>query len=64
VLGSLIGLGMMAAMVQGIRNAQLTPILPSISIGITFGAMIAVCLSASVLALFRLRQLEPAMVFR
>lgn len=64
VVGSLIGLGMMAALVQGIRNAQLTPILPSISIAITFGAMIGVCLSASVLALFRLRQLEPAMVFR
>jgi putative ABC transport system permease protein len=64
IVGSLLGLGMMAALVQGIRNAQLTPILPSISVAITFGSMIAVCLSASVLALLRLRQLEPAMVFR
>ena len=55
---------MMAAMVQGIRNAQLTPILPTESIGITFALMVGVCLSASVLALLRLRQLEPAMVFR
>ncbi len=64
VVGSLIGLGMMAAMVQGIRNAQLTPILPSVSIGITLGLMVGTCLVASLLALLRLRQLEPAMVFR
>lgn len=64
VVGSLIGLGMMAALVQGIRNAQLTPILPTASIGITFVLMIGTCLLASVLALFRLRSLEPAMVFR
>lgn len=64
VVGSLIGLGMMAAMVQGIRNAQLTPILPTVSVSITFGLMIGVCLLASVLALLRLRKLEPAMVFR
>ncbi|MDP1823704.1 MAG: ABC transporter permease [Archangium sp.] len=64
VVGSLIGLGMMAALVQGIRNAQLTPILPTASIGITFALMVGVCLVASVLALLRLRQLEPAMVFR
>lgn len=64
VVGSLIGLGMMAAMVQGIRNAQLTPIVPTISIGITFALMVGVCLLASVLALLRLRKLEPAMVFR
>ena len=35
VVGSIIGLGMMAGLVQGIRNAQLTPILPTASIGIT-----------------------------
>lgn len=64
VVGSLIGLGLMAGMVQGMRNPQLTPILPSISIGITFASMAGVCVFASVLALLRLRQLEPAMVFR
>lgn len=64
VVGSLIGLGLMAAMVQGIRNAQLTPILPGLAVGITFALMIGVCLLASVLALLRLRKLEPAMVFR
>jgi putative ABC transport system permease protein len=64
LVGSLIGLGMMAGLVQGIRNAQLTPILPPEAIGITFGLMAGVCLMASVLALLRLRKLEPAMVFR
>lgn len=64
VVGSLIGLGVMAAMVQGIRNAQLTPILPTEAIGITFVLMIGTCLLASLLALLRLRRLEPAMVFR
>jgi putative ABC transport system permease protein len=64
VVGSLIGLGMMSALVQVMRNPQLTPILPHISIAITFVSMVGVCLVASVLALFRLRALEPAMVFR
>lgn len=64
VVGSVVGLGVMAAMVQGIRNAQLTPILPMIAVPITLTLMVGVCLVASVLALWRLRQLEPAMVFR
>ncbi len=64
VVGSLMGLGVIAFMVQGIRNAQLTPILPTVSVFITLGLMVGVCLFASVLALLRLRRLEPAMVFR
>lgn len=64
VAGSVIGLGVMGAMVQGIRNASLTPILPSLAVGITVALMAGVCVFASVLALLRLRQLEPAMVFR
>ena len=64
LVGSLIGLGMMAALVQVMRNPQLTPILPAVSIAITFGLMVCTCLLASVLALLRLRALEPAMVFR
>ena len=64
LVGSLIGLGMMAALVQVMRNPQLTPVLPAVSIAITFGLMLGTCLLASVLALFRLRALEPAMVFR
>lgn len=64
LVGSLIGLGFMGALVQAMRNPSLTPILPAVSLGITVASMAAVCVFASVLALLRLRQLEPAMVFR
>lgn len=64
LVGSLIGLGMVASMVTAMRNPQLTPILPLEAFGITLVLMVGVCISASVLALARLRSLEPAMVFR
>ena len=64
LIGSLMGLGMVAAMVRGMRNPQLTPILPLEAFGISVVVMVAVCIAASVLALLRLRKLEPAMVFR
>jgi len=64
LVGSLIGLGAVAGMVLGMRNPQLTPILPPEAFGITVGVMVVVCVTASVLALLRLRKLEPAMVFR
>jgi putative ABC transport system permease protein len=64
VVGSIIGLGMVAGMVQGMRNPQLTPVVPNVALGITVGIMVFTCLLASVLALLRLRKLEPAMVFR
>lgn len=64
LVGSLIGLGAVAGMVQGMRNPQLTPVLLPEAYGITVVLMLGVCLSASLLALFRLVRLEPAMVFR
>ncbi len=64
VMGSLIGLGLVSGMVSGMRNPQLTPILPLEAFGISVGLMVVVCILASVLALLRLRKLEPAMVFR
>lgn len=64
LVGSLIGLGVVAAMVQGMRNPSLTPILPWQAWVISVVLMVGVCLVASVLALVRLRRLEPAMVFR
>ena len=64
LVGSLMGLGMVASMVTGMRNPQLTPILPMPAYGITVALMVGVCLLASVLALLRVRKLEPAMVFR
>ncbi|MCU0700279.1 MAG: ABC transporter permease [Myxococcaceae bacterium] len=64
LVGSLIGLGAVAGMVQGMRNPQLTPVLMPEAFGITVVLMLGVCLAASLLALFRLYRLEPAMVFR
>ncbi len=64
VLGSLIGLGAVSGMVQGMRNPQLTPVLLPEAFGITTVAMVFVCLAASLLALIRLARIEPAMVFR
>lgn len=64
LLGTLIGLGMVSGMVAGMRNPQLTPVLPVEAFGISFAVMVGVCVLASVLALLRLRKLEPAMVFR
>jgi putative ABC transport system permease protein len=64
VIGTLIGLGMVSAMVGGMRNPQLTPILPMEAFALSVVVMVGVCILASVLALLRLRKLEPAMVFR
>jgi putative ABC transport system permease protein len=64
LLGSLIGLGAVSGMVQGMRNPQLTPVLLPEAFGITTVAMVLVCLAASLLALIRLSRIEPAMVFR
>jgi putative ABC transport system permease protein len=64
LIGSLMGLGMVSSMVQGMRNPQLTPILPFEAYVISVVVMVGVCMVASVLALVRLRKLEPAMVFR
>lgn len=64
LLGSLLGLAMVSAMIGGIRNAQLTPIVPPQALLLTAAMMTAVCILASVLSLLRLRNIEPAMVFR
>jgi putative ABC transport system permease protein len=64
LVGSLMGLGTVATLVTAMRNPQLTPILPPVAFLITVVLMVGVCIVASVLALLRLRQLEPAMVFR
>lgn len=64
LVGSLIGLGAVSGMVQGMRNPQLTPVLYPEMFGLTVALMVVVCLMASLLALFRLYRLEPAMVFR
>lgn len=63
-LGSFIGLGMVGFAAEGIRSASLTMIVPLELIVATPVVMTALCVIASVLALRRVRKLEPGMVFR
>jgi putative ABC transport system permease protein len=63
-LGSLVGLAAVAEMAKGIRTAKLAVLLPApLTIGTVF-FMILMCVCASLLALLRIRKVEPAMVFR
>ena len=58
------GLALVTRMAAGIRSAKLALVLPP---WLTFGTiaiMIVVCVTASSLALLRIRKVEPAMVFR
>jgi putative ABC transport system permease protein len=64
IAGSGIGLLLVGGLAAGIRSPALVVILPP---WLIFGApvlMLTVCISASFLALLRIRGLEPAMVFR
>jgi putative ABC transport system permease protein len=63
-IGSLIGLALVTRMAAGMRSAKLTLLFPpALTIGTVVG-MTIVCILASGLALLRIRQVEPAMVFR
>lgn len=64
LLGSLIGLGLVALMSAGIRGPNLVVIVPRPLVLATPLIMSALCMLASVLALRRVRRLEPGMVFR
>ena len=64
LLGTLVGLGLVSGMTEGIRSPQLVPIVPLPLYVITPIVMIGICISAASLALFRIRKLEPGMVFR
>ena len=64
LFGSLLGLAMVVGMVMSMRNPQLTPIVPPEALALTVVVMVGVCLAASVLALLKLRSVEPGMVFR
>jgi putative ABC transport system permease protein len=63
-IGSLIGLGLVTRVADGIRSAKLVPIIPQPVYWIVPPLMLGICLVASGLALSRIRKLEPAMVFR
>lgn len=64
LLGSVVGLGWVTKVVEGIRNPLLVPIIPSYVIYAAPVVMVVLCLFASTLALMRIRRLEPGMVFR
>jgi putative ABC transport system permease protein len=64
LIGSLIGLGLVGLMSAGIRSANLVVIVPTPLIIATPIIMSGLCMLASVLAMRRVRRLEPGMVFR
>jgi putative ABC transport system permease protein len=64
LLGSFVGLGLVTRIVEKIRGPKLVPIIPEQILALTPVVMVTLCMIASVLALLRIRRLEPAMVFR
>jgi putative ABC transport system permease protein len=64
LLGSLIGLGVVAGAAEGIRSANLSLVVPRWLVLLTPAAMTVLCMLASLLALWRVARLEPGMVFR
>jgi putative ABC transport system permease protein len=62
--GSLIGLALVCQLAVAARSPNLALILPPQLLAGTVVVMILLCITASSLALLRLRSLEPAMVFR
>lgn len=63
-LGTTIGLFLANGMANGIRSANLVVMLPSWLIFGSYGVMTALCLMASGLAVLRVRNIEPGMVFK
>lgn len=64
VIGTTIGLFLGTRMAEGIRSANLTPILPPEILFGSYGVMALLCVAASTLAVLRVRNVEPGMVFR
>ncbi len=64
MLGSLIGLGLVTLMDEVMRSPELAMILPWQTFAATPFLMVFLCGLASLLALSRIRKVEPAMVFR
>ena len=62
--GAAIGLAVVAQLVNAIRGPELPMALPSWLMGGTVVGMVVICVSASIMALLRVRAIEPAMVFR
>jgi putative ABC transport system permease protein len=62
--GAVIGEAIVAQMVVGIRGPELPLALPPWLMAGTVVGMVFICVSASIMALLRVRAIEPAMVFR
>lgn len=64
VAGSILGLAIVTRIAGGIRSAALALVLPPwLTLG-TIPVMVVMCLLSSLLALARIRKIEPGMVFR
>ncbi len=64
LIGSVLGLGLVAGAAEGIRSANLSLVIPQTLVMITPLAMIVLCVAASFLAFYRAARLEPGIVFR
>jgi putative ABC transport system permease protein len=62
--GAVIGEAIVARMVEGIRGPELPMALPVWLMAGTVVCMVVICVTASIMALMRVRAIEPAMVFR
>ncbi len=64
LIGTTIGLFLGTRMSEGIRSANLTLVLPPEIVFGSYGVMAVLCVAASALAVLRVRNIEPGMVFR
>jgi putative ABC transport system permease protein len=64
LLGTTVGLFLASFMAEGIRSANLVLLLPRWLIFGSYGVMTLLCVVASALAVLRVRNIEPGMVFR
>jgi len=64
LLGSVIGLRLVTLMADGMRSPKMALVLPWQAFAATPVLMIFLCGLASLLALMRIRKVEPGMVFR
>jgi len=64
LVGTTVGLFLATGMAEGIRSANLVLVLPTELLVGSYGLMAALCVGASLLAILRVRNIEPGMVFR
>lgn len=64
LLGTTVGLFLATNMAEGIRSANLVLVIPPELVFGSYGIMALICVIASSLAVLRVRNIEPGMVFR